>query len=92
MIELSGRVQRVRYTAAVVLVLSLAFMAGPVLMFLIAVATRSTMVDRQSGRPVAIWFEVLVGMAFFALGLLINRGARWVLQQYRAGRTAFGID
>ncbi len=82
---------RVRNTAYVVLLMSWAALALPLLMIVMLLAGHP-MVDRETGRPSPIWLELIIAAALIAVGLGLNRLARWVLNQYRSGMTAFGSD
>jgi hypothetical protein len=82
---------RFRNTAYLVLLMSWAFLAAAALM-IVLLLTGHPMLDRESGRPAPVWLELLIATVLAAVGVALNRFARWAVKQYRAGGTPFGTD
>jgi len=82
---------RVRNTAYLLLVMSWAILAFPPLLIFLLL-NGHPMVDHDSGRPMPLWLELLIAAGIAGIGLALNRLARWVLKQYREGRTAYGTN
>ena len=89
--KLPPRERRVQNTAYLVLAMGWAFLGFSLLMLTMLVAGQP-MVDRVSGAPAAFWLELLTVAGSAAIGVALISVGRWVLKQYRDGRTAFGSD
>ena len=85
------REARARNTAYLILLVSWASLAFAGLMVVFLLSGRP-MTDRESGRAVPTWFELIIVAVIVVVGLALNRLSRWFLNQSRAGRIAFGED